>query len=296
MLNLADPEDRKTLEEQIQEDINTFCEKYYKQGHREHLGASEMGEPCWRKLYYKWRWVKQERFDGRMQRLFNVGHSAEPRFIEYLKGIGFEVREFNEDGKQFRISGHCGHYGGSLDGMCKAPARYKITEDLIWLNEFKTNNTGAGFNSVASDGVAKAKPKHFKQMCQYGYKYNLKYGIYIIENKNDSSITVKIVELDWNLGRQLEDKAGKIIFATEPPARISENPAFKDCQGCFFGGNYGRNPTNNSICHGNEPVEKNCRSCRFAMPTDNATWTCSRFNQVIPTDFIPKGCSEHNPI
>lgn len=285
MLNLADPEDRKTLEEQIQEDINTFCETYYKQGHREHLGASEMGEPCWRKLYYKFRWVKLEKFNGRMMRLFNVGHQAETRFIEYLRGIGFEVRALDEDGKQFRISNHCGHYGGSLDGMCKAPARYQISEDIIFLDEFKTNGTGAGFNSV-DDGVAKAKPKHFKQMCQYGYKMNLKYGLYLIENKNDSAIKVKIVELDWNLGRQLEDKAGKIIFATEPPAKCSENPAFVDCTRCVFQG----------ICHNGDPVEKNCRSCRFAMPTDDAQWFCSRYNNIIPNYFIPQGCNDHNPI
>lgn len=329
MLDLANPEDRKTLEEQIQEDVNTFCETYYKQGHREHLGASELGEACWRKLYYKFRWVKQEWFSGRMQRLFNVGHSAEPRFIEYLRGIGFDVKEFQDDvlcyhpesgsyfradmfdpgdglvedvtgidfhelraakagvkRKQFRISNHLGHYGGSLDGMCKAPYRYNISEDLIFLNEFKTNGTGSGFTSVDTDGVAKAKPKHYKQMCQYGYRYQLKYGIYLIENKNDSAITVKIVELDWNLGRQLEDKAGKIIFATEPPARLSENESFFDCKYCNFAG----------ICHRNEPVEKNCRSCRFAMPTNDASWTCSRFNQVIPPDFIKLGCDNHNPI
>src|SRR5580693_1689445 len=105
MLNLNLPTDRETLEQLITDDINKFCETYYESGHRNHLGASEMGEECWRKLWYKFRWVKNEKFDGRMLRLFNVGHSAEPRFINYLRGIGFEVKDFDEDGKQFRISG-----------------------------------------------------------------------------------------------------------------------------------------------------------------------------------------------
>src|SRR6185436_20097818 len=142
MLDLSNPADREKLEDLISEDIDEFCQQHYKQGHRNHLGASELGEPCWRKLWYGFRWAKAQHFDGRMLRLFNVGHSAEPRFITYLRGIGFEVREFDENGKQFRISGANGHYGGSLDGMCKAPSRYQLSEDLVLLNEFKTNATG----------------------------------------------------------------------------------------------------------------------------------------------------------
>lgn len=283
MLNLSLQSDREKLEELIETDLDSFCSSYYEQGHRNHLGASELGEECWRKLWYGFRWTKQEMFDGRMMRLFNVGHSAEPRFITYLKGIGFEVKEFDEDGKQFRISGALGHYGGSLDGLAKPPAKYEISEDIIFLNEFKTNGTGATFDKVEKDGVAKAKPRHFYQMSQYGYYYKLKYGLYLIENKNDSSIIVKIVELDWNLGQQLEKKATDIINSKEAPNRISNNPSFFNCKFCNFSG----------ICHEGEPVEINCRSCRHAKPVDNAEWFCYNYNMTIPQDFIAKGCSEH---
>src|SRR5882757_6553771 len=193
IINLSLQSDREKLEEQIKNDIDSYCIQKYKNENRTHLGASELGKPCSRMLYYKFHWMKKPDFDGRMLRLFNVGHEAEPRFIDYLRGIGFEVKEFAEDGKQFRISGVMGHYGGSLDGMCKAPARYQIFEDLIFLNEFKTNGTGAAFNKVSELHLAKTKPEHFAQMCQYGFHYKLKYGLYLIENKNDSSITIKIV-------------------------------------------------------------------------------------------------------
>jgi len=285
MLDLTKQSDRETLEELLEADINAFCETFYEQGHRNHLGASELGEECWRKLWYGFRWVKQERFDGRMLRLFNVGHSAEPRFISYLRGIGFEVKEFDEDGKQFRISGAMGHYGGSLDGMCKAPTRYELSEDLIFLNEYKTNGTGPGFTKVDTDGLQKAKPKHFAQMSQYGWHYKLKYGIYLIENKNDSSITIKVIPIDWNLGQQLEKKATDIINSKEPPPRISENPAMFSCKFCDKVG----------ICFNGDKPEKNCRSCRNSMPTQDATWTCS-LHGLIPSDFIPKGCSDWLPI
>lgn len=326
-LNLSLPSDREKLEDLISEEINTFCETFYEQGHRNHLGASELGEPCWRKLWYGFRWVKQEHFDGRMMRLFNVGHSAEPRFVTYLRGIGFEVKEFGTpilnyhpesddyfwsetfepDGhiqdvtgtaheivastrkihpKQFRISGAMGHYGGSLDGMCKAPERYQLSEDIIISLSFKTNNTGSGYDKVSKESLQKSKPKHWAQECQYGYKTGIKYCIYVIENKNDSDITIKVIELDWNYGAQLEKKAEQIIFSKEPPPKISENPAVFECKYCDKAG----------ICHNGEKVEKNCRSCRNASPVENAEWSCSVHNSVIPSEWIKKGCDQWLPI
>jgi hypothetical protein len=286
MLNLSNPADRKKLEDLLADDIDLFCQNYYEQGHRNHLGASELGEECWRQLWYKFRWAKVEYFDGRMMRLFNVGHSAEPRFVTYLKGIGFEVKEFAEDGKQFRISGAMGHYGGSLDGLCKAPSRYELSEDIILSLSFKTNNTGAGYEKVSKEALSKSKPKHWAQECQYGYKMGIRYCIYMIENKNDSDITFKVIELDWNYGAQLEKKAEQIIAAKEPPPRISENKSFFNCKYCHLSG----------ICHDGEQPEKNCRSCRNAVPTQDATWTCTLHNGIIPPDFIKKGCEQWLPI
>jgi hypothetical protein len=285
-VDLSNKLDREAIETSILDDIDAYCVGKYGNEHRNHLGASEMGKPCSRMLWYKFRWVKKPDFDGRMLRLFNVGHSAEPRFIDYLRGIGFEVKEFADDGKQFRISGVNGHYGGSLDGMCKAPAKYNLDTELVFLNEFKTNGTGAAYNKVATEHLSKAKPEHFDQMSQYGYHYKFKYGLYLIENKNDSSLTVKIVELDWNRGAELGRRAEEIINATEPPARISDNPAFRECSWCDMKG----------ICHGGDLPEKNCRSCLMCIPIADAAWHCNRFDKVIPSDFIAKGCQEWTPI
>ena len=287
MTNLSLKSDRDTLAKQIKEDIDKFCETHYEQGHRNHLGASTLGEECWRKLWYDFRWVKQEHFSGRMMRLFNVGHSAEPRFVTYLKGIGFDVKEFDEDGRQFRMSGANGHYGGSLDGICTTPVRYGLGEGKCLISlSFKTNNTGVGFDKVAKQHLSISKPKHWAQECQYGYKYGIKYCIYMIENKNDSDILIQVLELDWSLGAELERKAETIIFSKEPPSRISDNPIFSNCKYCIY----------NQICHFAAKPEKNCRSCRHAQPAENAQWGCSLHQQLIPADFVKTGCDEWLPL
>ena len=40
---------------------------------RWHLGASEIGDDCMRRVWMKFRWIKQEQFDGRRLRLFKQG-------------------------------------------------------------------------------------------------------------------------------------------------------------------------------------------------------------------------------
>jgi len=285
MLDLSQADDRDFLAERIKADIDAYCEKTYTQDHRDHLGASLMGESCSRKLFYNFRWVRKESFSGRMLRLFQVGHNAEPRLIQLLRGIGFEVYERDPaTGKQFRISGCNDHYGGSADGMAKAPADWETTEPFLL--EFKTNGTGAGYANVAKNGMQKEKPKHFAQLCQYGKHYQLKYALYVIENKNDSDITIEIVPLDWNYGTLLENKAKDIIEAKTPPARISDNPAYHECKFCSYV----------DTCHHGEAVEINCRSCKNASPVENGEWHCSHWKSVIPKDAIAKGCPSHSSV
>lgn len=285
--NLELKDSRDELAELILADINNYCEETYNTGFRDHLGASIMGEDCSRKLWYTFRWVKEEFHEGRIQRLFQVGHQAEPRLIQLLRGAGFEVHERDPNTKkQFRITGCNGHYGGSLDGMCKAPTRYGLNTDLVFLNEFKTNGTGAGFANVGKNGVMKEKPKHYAQMCGYGKFYQLKYGLYIIENKNDSDLIIEIVPLDWNYGTILENKASDVINSKFPPSRISDNPDYFDCKYCFAV----------NVCHHGEAVEVNCRSCKMSEPVANAEWFCNRFQKIIPKDFIKEGCGYHSSI
>lgn len=287
MRNMSNPNDRKALEAMIKDDIEQYSRDTWLEGHREHLGASVMGDVCSRRLFSIFRWFKKEDYSGRMLRLFQVGHNAEPRFISYLRGIGFKVYERDQNtGKQFRISACNSHYGGSLDGKCEAPERYQISEQLIFLNEFKTNGTGAGFTNVEIKGVDREKPKHFAQMCQYGFMEKLKYALYIIENKNDSELIVKIVELDWQLGEILVKKAADIISSNIPPPKIAENPAFFECKWCNYAG----------ICWNGEAVEINCRSCKHASPIEAGQWRCGKWNSVIPSSEVKKGCSSHESI
>lgn len=317
--------DLQEIKSKLIDGLEEISIKNHPSEHRNHLGISEIGKPCSRFIFYKFRWMILEEHDGRMRRLFARGHREEERYINYLEQIGCKVFRFSQqlwyseplndykvieqnadlsggtgsylpitnvsyhlarakakgiELKQFRISGVMGHYGGSCDGVVITP----WYDQLPFLLELKTHNTKS-FGYYLDKGLKKAKPVHYDQMCGYGEKLQIKYGIYIPENKNDDDISPEVIELDWQRGKQLELKAQDIILAKEPPAKISDNPAYFDCKYCAASG----------ICHKGEIPLKNCRSCKNSSPTENATWTCSRFG-LIPADIIPKGCDGWMPI
>ena len=282
---LEAPNGPQALAKVILTEIDRYCVETYDDGHRKHLGASLIGEECSRYLWYHFRWVKAEKFTGRMLRLFNRGHKEEDRFIEWLEGIGCKVWAVDENGNQFRISGVQGHYGGSLDGVVEFPEEWGVEAMLL---EFKTSGTGSPFKKTKERGMKLEKAKHYAQTCSYGAKYGFKYCLYMMINKNDDSIHVEVVPLDHNHGNQMEMKAEKIITSQEPPPKISQSKTFMRCSWCHF----------SEICHENGIAEKNCRSCKHAVPAENKNWICTHpdINNVIPEDFIPKGCDNHKSI
>lgn len=281
-----DAETRKALAARISTEIDSYCATAYNDGHRSHLGASIIGKECDMQLWATFRWLAPSNFSGRMLRLFNRGHREEERFSEWLRGIGFTLWTHDDEGKQFRVSGVDGHFGGSVDGVAEGPDWFKEVYQGAVLVEYKTKGTGASFNKLCAQGVKLVHPEHYSQNSIYGKKLDLRYVLYLSINKNDDTIHVEIEELDFAESDRKEARARDIIYAKAPPKRISASPTFWLCKGCFAA----------DCCHHGAKPEVNCRSCKNAVPVENAQWRCNRWDSVIPKDAIPKACPEWESI
>jgi hypothetical protein len=236
---------------------------------RDHLGASLIGRDCPREIWYGFHWATKPHFDGRMLRLFNRGHLEEPRMIALLMLIGCQVWQLNSDGKQFRIKGHRGHFGGSLDGVVRG---IPDMPDETMLGEFKTHNDKS-FTTLTEDGVINAKWEHFIQMQEYMGKYHLNYALYCATNKNTDAIHMEIVQFDQVQYQRYLDRSAMIIDATEPPPRIGDTPGFYKCKFC----------DHVKVCHLKETPVVNCRTCLHSQVEDNGEWRCTNFELVSPT-------------
>lgn len=231
-------------------------------GFREHLGASLIGKPCERALWYDFRWITPATFPGRILRLFETGQLEEARLVRNLRSTGATVLEVDpETGRQFRVEAVDGHFGGSLDavaiGLIEAPKTWHVVE-------FKTHSAKS-FRDLEAKGVVLAKPQHAAQMQIYMALTGLSRGLYVAVCKDTDALHIERIAADPAMADRLLAKAERVIRAARPPSRISEDPAWFECRLC----------SHHAVCHEAGAVAITCRSCLHATPVE-AGWHCAR--------------------
>lgn len=244
---------------------------------RPYLGASILGEPCARRLWLTFRWCGAEAFPGRMLRLFDTGHAEEVRLLTELRAIGVKV-----EGEQHAVEFADGHGAGHLDGAGLGFEEAPKTWHVI---ECKTHNAKS-FAEVVKKGVQAAKPKHYAQVQMYMGLTGMTRAAYISVAKDTDEIAMERVEFDKATFDKLLAKAKEVVFAAEPPPRISNDPAWFECKCCPF----------SAQCHGEARPDVSCRSCAHATPQPGGGWTCEHWQSEIPTEAQRKGCEEHRYI
>ena len=269
---------------------------------RPHLGASLLGNPCRRALWFSFRWSIAPHHPGRVLRLFDTGNREEGRIVADLRNAGITVYDRDPaTGQQFRVS-FCEHSGGSLDGIAQgfeeAPKKWHVVE-------FKTHNEKS-FAELKTKGVAAAKPYHIAQMQVYMYKMNEAYpgvfdrAMYIAVNKNTDEIYGERVKLDHLTAQGLVGKARAVVESPRPAGVLSDDPKNQACLFCEYHG----------LCFGTEwrsagdhweffpfdrsRIERNCRTCLHSTPCAGKgenVWECA-----VDKSWITTGkheCEDH---
>lgn len=246
--------------------INRTLEQKQDLSFRRHLGASVIGRACNRELWYIFRWARRVRHDGRMLRLFARGHLEETRFATWLMNAGINVSLRDSQTKtQHRVTAFEEHFGGSMDG--KLSGVPDLPQDEVAVGEFKTHNEKS-YKRLQKEGVAGAKWEHYVQMQVYMHLSGLRYALYLAINKNDDDLYAEIVEYNREIAEEHMDRAGKIILARTPPAKINESPGWYQCKFCDM----------KPVCHDGEPLAVNCRTCVHSRPVAGGKWWCERYN------------------
>lgn len=262
-------------------------QKGHEEAPRRYLGASSIGKPCARQLWYDFHWTGRERFDGRMIRLFETGHLAESRFVAELRAIGCTVHEADESGSQFAVSTLAGHFGGHMDGVVigvpDAPKTWHVLET-------KTHSHKS-FRQLVLHGVREARPEHFAQCQIYMHLGDLTRALYLAVDKDTDELYSERLNYERDYALGLLDKAKSIIEAATPPQRISENPDYFVCRFCHH----------RELCHGLDgggpavPSAINCRTCCHSTPViaDGATWRCAAHRKNLTDAEQARGCNSH---
>jgi len=242
---------------------------------RSHLGCSQLGEKCERKIWLVFRWVMKSEFPGRILRLFRRGQLEEKTIIADLESIGVKI-----DGAQTWFNLGC-HVSGSCDGIGigvpNAPKKKFVLE-------IKTHSEKS-WNEVCKKGVKESKPTHWGQMQSYMIGAKLDRALYFAINKNDDSIYTEWVRLEKDEAEKLIERAKRIALAERMPEGISADPSWYECKMCQFHANCFEKRLPNQV---------NCRNCAHSTPKPDGTWRCERFDaDDIPVEFQRRGCDSH---
>lgn len=248
------------------------------QEHREHLGASLIGHPCERHLWFTFRWAMRARHEGRILRLFDRGKREEAVVAEELRAIGVELHTHDGD-KQIECRDDTGHFGGSVDGIGRgfpeAPKAWAILE-------VKTHSAKS-YTDMKRNGVAESKPQHYAQMQVYMGLLSVDRALYLAVNKDTDEIYTEWVHFDGDTFASLIERAKRVIDMKEPPLGISTDPAHWQCKGC----------QHYALCHEQTVAEVSCRTCCHATPVESGAWRCEQRNELRNAGQQREACDGH---
>lgn len=214
---------------------------------RTYLGASVIGNPCVRQIWYEYNGFPKEAFTAKTLMNFEDGHRTEELTAQRLRLIpGVELITHNDKGEQIgfaafggKFRGHC---DGIITGLIQAPKA-----PHIW--ECKASS------QKKYDEFIKAKKDHGEKGALKAWNEN-----YFIQGQlymhflgcERHYLTVALAggreyqscRTDYmpEVAAAAIDRAQKIIEAQQPPPRINEKPDFFICKWCAF----------KDICHGNK--------------------------------------------
>lgn len=254
---------------------------------RPYLGASSIGDPCSRKLWYSFRWAAPKKFEARTLRLFEDGHRGEALMVERLSKVpGLMISVLAPDGRQWGISDHEGHFRGHCDGFIKgllqAPETPHVWEHKVCNEKKQAQLVKLKHEHGEKEALAHWDAIYYAQAQVYMHKFELTRHYLTCSSPGERTTVSVRTNYNWNHADALMAKAKDIITSDQPPTRLSEDPTHWLCKWCDY----------HSVCHSAEPMAANCRTCVNSYPDRDATWSCHKHG-ALSIEKQHEGCDDY---
>jgi hypothetical protein len=213
---------------------------------RSYLGGSRLGHVCERALQFEFVKAPKDEgadFDGRLLRIFGIGHALEDVAVAWLRGAGFELftrRGGGDHGEQFGFSVAGGRIRGHVDGvLAGGPAIPGMAFPALW--ECKTMNAKS-WRETAGKGVAASKPIYAAQIAVYQAYMDASVpgvadnpALFTAINKDTAELHHELVPFNAELAQRMSDRGVRILAATDAGdllPRIAAKPDHFECRFC----------------------------------------------------------------
>jgi hypothetical protein len=196
--------------------------QYPEEAPRNYIGASIIGSPCLRQIWYEFKGIKTDNVPNKLKRTWNIGKYLERYVINLLEACGLTIISNQHildytDSELHYFKGHC-------DGL--------IVNKKSLL-EIKTAND-TNFRNFLNHGLKKWNPKYYAQIQAYMGMSGLFKAYLLVLNKDSSETWDEQIEFDAIFYGILREKAQSIYEAKTIPPRINNSPLWYQCKMCQF--------------------------------------------------------------
>jgi len=190
---------------------------------RHYIGASSIGRPCVRSIWYSYQGAEEEPINPRSQVTFQIGKELESMILEYLKKSGIFIVS---QGKFFQDS-EVQEFQGHVDGVIVLPDESRA------ILEIKTAKDSS-YNQFVKHGLKKWQEIYYSQLQAYMGMSGIHKGVILAINKNSSEMHEEWVEFNAPWYEWLKTLANTIKSSDNPPPKISDTASYFICKQCHF--------------------------------------------------------------
>lgn len=200
---------------------------------RSYIGASSIGAPCMRQIWYGFKGYEGEGIGPELQLTFDIGKSLETLLLDYIisEMSGWQSiidRSLEDNEIEF--------FKGTPDFMVYI--NYPRDNESLIILELKTAKNSS-FLTFKNKGLKIWSMQYYDQLQSYMGMSGAKQGVLLAINKDTSELHEEWVDFEEPRYEYLKNKAMLIANAEFPPDRINNSPMFYLCKMCKFKG----------ICH-----------------------------------------------
>lgn len=206
---------------------------------RDYIGASAIGAPCARAIWYEYHQYPREPFAAETLWNFEDGHKSEAIMAERLRLVpGIELWTHKPDGTQYGRQAMGGKFKGHVDGVVRgllqAPKRAHVWEHKCCgqkkFDEFKTIKAKFGEKATLREW----NMQYFVQAQMNMHYLHLDRHYLTVALAGSRDVDAVRTEYQPEVAERYIDRADGVLQAKEPPARVSEKADYFVCRWCNF--------------------------------------------------------------
>lgn len=189
---------------------------------RTHIGASQIGHACDRRIWLDYHEEAQEEITPRGRRIFRVGKLLEELIREELERLDMvHIQDWQVPLSDPPLK-------GEADGIIKIKGEGSFILEIKSMNE-------RGFKEILKKGCQQTHFQYWAQCQAYMGMSGLKEAILLVMNKNDQRLFAEKIPYDDRLYLALLEKTQRIMNASTIPKGFTlfEKPNFV-CSWCPY--------------------------------------------------------------